>query len=99
MTDPTPDTPVEQTAATGRMNPTFVHAVGLLLLVIIAALTGLNVQYRRRAVAAELELRRVGEQLDRQNGILSTFLKLKPGQKVQIVTDGADEAATAADSE
>jgi len=99
MTDPTPDNPAEQTAATCPMNPRFVYAVGMLMLVIIAALTGLALRLHRRAVSAELSLQRAGEQLDRQDATLQTFLNLKPGQKVRIVTDRNDQAAAPADNE
>jgi len=41
MTDPTPDIPTDPVVRTPQMNPKFVYTVGVLLLVIIAALSGL----------------------------------------------------------
>lgn len=93
MSGQNPDTAVEPAAAANPLNPKFVYLVGLLALIIIAALAGLTVQYRQRAISAELQLQQANEDLNRQNTMLDTFLNLKPGQQVQIVPNGGTDPA------
>jgi len=97
MTDPTPDIPTDPVVRTPQMNPKFVYTVGVLLLVIIAALSGLLLQYRRRAITAELKLRQANEQLDQQG--LHKLLDLEPGKRAWIVTEDDDTAPAPTDGE
>ncbi len=68
----------------------FIKTVGLLMLVIIAALTGLALRMHRRATLAEAEVRQLRRSAGQLNPTLSQMLKLKPGDRLRLTVEGAE---------